>query len=476
MKSIKHKLWLAIFGMTALVIVAIWICQVVLLEQTYMAEKKTEIMDSTKTVVSIINDKGVLLAAADLKEIAADNNYCIEVTEYLNGAPSQRMTMQPVGSRNILDTNEGVRLGMLQLLEQSSQEYVFSDNLQAAHEPRYYVGASYQNSSQSEYIVMVASELAPVQEAVSTIRMQLIWITAVLLLVATISSFVIARSLTKPILQVSAAAQEIAKGNLNTYVDIRSKDELGRLGNDFNAMSKEISKANSLQRELIANVSHDIRTPLTMIKGYAETIKDLTGDIKEKRDAQLDIIIDESNRLNGLVNDILDLSKLQAGQITPEYSQFDLAAKLRDIIHRYDLLTTNEGYQFTLTAPAKVMVYADELKIEQVIYNLVNNATNHTGPDKKVFVVLEDEPNRAVVKVIDTGVGIEKKYLPLIWDRYYKPYKKKDRKGMGTGLGLSIVKGILQMHHFNFGVTSTKGQGSTFWFEVKKGEADNSSL
>ena len=107
--------------------------------------------------------------------------------------------MQPVGSRNILDTNEGVRLGMLQLLEQSSQEYVFSDNLQAAHEPRYYVGASYQNSSQSEYIVMVASELAPVQEAVSTIRMQLIWITAVLLLVATISSFVIARSLTKPI-------------------------------------------------------------------------------------------------------------------------------------------------------------------------------------------------------------------------------------------------------------------------------------
>ena len=138
-----------------------------------------------------------------------------------------------------------------------------------------------------------------------------------------------------------------------------------------------------------------------MIKGYAETIKDLTGDIKDKRDAQLDIIIEESNRLNGLVNDILDLSKLQAGQIVPEYTEFDLAAKLRDIIHRYDLLTTNEGYQFTLIAPDHVMVYADELKMEQVIYNLVNNATNHTGSDKKITVVLEDEPTRAVVKVID---------------------------------------------------------------------------
>ena len=122
------------------------------------------------------------------------------------------------------------------------------------------------------------------------------------------------------------------------------------------------------------------------------------------------------------------------------------------------------------------MVYADELKMEQVIYNLVNNATNHTGSDKKITVVLEDEPTRAVVKVIDTGVGIEKEYLPLIWDRYYKPYKKNDRKGMGTGLGLSIVKGILQMHHFNFGVDSIINQGSTFWFEVKKGEADNSHI
>lgn len=470
MRSIKHKLWLAIFGLTALVIVAIWLCQVVLLEHTYLSEKKAEIMDSTHSIVSTINDKGILLATADLREVAAENNYCIEVTEFNQGALSQRMTMQPVGSRNILDDDETLRLEMLNLLEQSGQEYVLSDSLRSGYQPRYYVVASYQHDGASEYVVMVASELAPVQEAVSTIRTQLVWISVGLLLVATACSFVIARSLTRPILKISAAAQEIARGNLNTRVDIRSRDELGRLGSDFNVMSKEIAKASTLQRELIANVSHDIRTPLTMIRGYAEMIKDLTGDNREKREEQLDIIIEETNRLDVLVNDILDLSKLQAGQIQPVYSRFDLAEKLREILRRYDLLTTNEGYQFTLTAPEHIWVYADESKIDQVIYNLVNNATNHTGADKRVDVVLEDQPDRAIVKVIDTGAGIEKEYLPLIWDRYYKPYKKKDRKGMGTGLGLSIVKGILQLHHFNFGVISTPGQGSTFWFEVKKGD------
>ena len=468
MKSIKHKLWLSMFGLTALVIVAIWLCQVVLLERTYLSEKKDEIMNGAHTAAATINDKGILLAAADLRELAAENNYCIEITEFSQNAPSQRMTMQPVGSRNILDDDETLRLDMLRLLEQSGRDYVLSDNLRGGYEPQYYVVATYQDDGETQYVLMVASELAPVREAVATIRTQLIWISAGLLLVATLCAFVIARSLTRPVLQISAAARQIARGDLGARVEVRSRDELGRLGEDFNAMSKEIAKASTLQRELIANVSHDIRTPLTMIRGYAETIRDLTGDNREKREEQLEIIIEETSRLDALVNDILDLSKLQAGQIQPQYSRFDLAEKLREILRRYDLLVTSEGYRFTLTAPEQVWVCADESKIGQVIYNLINNATNHTGADKRVDVVLEDQPDRAVVKVIDTGAGIEKEYLPLIWDRYYKPYKKKDRKGMGTGLGLSIVKGILELHRFNFGVISTPGQGSTFWFEVKK--------
>lgn len=219
---------------------------------------------------------------------------------------------------------------------------------------------------------------------------------------------------------------------------------------------------------MVANVSHDIRTPLTMIKGYAEIIKDLTGDNKQKREEQLDVIIEESNRLNVLVNDILDLSRLQAGQITIQKTEFDLGVKLRDVMKRYRLLEINENFQFSLEAPEHCMVYADEVKIEQVLYNIINNATNHTGEDKKVMIALEENEQWATVKISDTGAGIKQEDMPLIWDRYYKPYKKKDRKGMGTGLGLSIVKAILSAHKYLFGVDSVLGKGSTFWFEIEK--------
>jgi signal transduction histidine kinase len=468
MKSIKHKIWLAIIGVCVLIIAAIWISQVVLLDSSYRAEKKDEIIDHTKQIVSLINEKGAMQSAEELKEIASKNNYSIEITELIDGAQNSRMSLQPVGSRSILENIDMLRADILNKLQKDDSSYLLLDAPDLLGEGTCYIGASHQKTDQYEYLVLVGSTLAPVNEAVSTIQKQLIYISVGLILIATIVAFVIARSLTKPILKISNAAKEIAQGNLGVNVTVSSKDEIGRLAEDFNTMSKEIAKASALQRELVANVSHDIRTPLTMIKGYAETIKDLTGDNKEKREEQLDIIIEESNRLNLLVNDILDLSKLQAGQLVLQYTQFDLAKKMMDILKRYDLLTTNEGYHFTLQSPPSVIVYADEVKIEQVIYNLLNNAVNHTGADKQITVVLLDQPDRAVLQVIDTGAGIEKEYLPLIWDRYYKPYKKKDRKGMGTGLGLSIVKGILQAHHFAYGVNSTVGQGSTFWFEVKK--------
>ena len=260
----------------------------------------------------------------------------------------------------------------------------------------------------------------------------------------------------------------MAKGDLSVQVAVSSKDEIGHLADHFNQMVREINRSNTLQRELVANVSHDFRTPLTMIKGYAEMIRDLTGESREKRNQQLDIIIAESNRLNLLANDILDLSKLQAGQQPLHPSVFDLGTKLRDVLKRYDLLKTNEGFTFTLDAPEHVLVYADEIKMEQVLFNIINNATNHTGADKKVFIRAVEKPRTVRVEITDTGAGIKPEDLPLIWERYYKPYKKKDRKGMGTGLGLSIVKAIFVAHGFDYGVDSVLGHGSTFWFEITR--------
>lgn len=477
MKSIKHKLWFSILGVSMAVILAIWLFQVVFLERFYLAGKKQEILQDTQIMASTINDSmkedfpeysetvAYLNAIRKLDDIAYEKRYYIQL---VNNSGLQIASIGAQGKNSILQYNFKVREQIIQNLFASGEEYFLQENVFSVYGERFYIGATYQENNFGSYILLIEHNLASVTEAVETIKHQLVFISVFLFLLASLAAFLLARSLTSPILKISEAAREIAKGNLGIKVSVKSKDELGRLSNDFNVMSKEIAKASTLQRELVANVSHDIRTPLTMIKGYAETIKDLTGDHKEKRNQQLDIIIEESNRLNTLVNDILDLSRLQAGQLPIEKKEFDLAAKLRDIIKRYDLLTSNEGFVFSLTAPDSVTVYADEVKIEQVIYNIINNATNHTGADKQVRVILEDKPDKAIVKIEDTGAGIKPEDLPLIWDRYYKPYKKNDRKGMGTGLGLSIVKAILTEHHFEYGVDSVLGQGSTFWFEVKK--------
>lgn len=484
MKSIRHKLWFSILGVSLAVILAVWLFQVVFLERFYLAGKKQEILQDTQTMASRINESieedspelsesmAYLNAVQKLDDIAYEKHYYIQL---LNSNGLQIAGVGTEGKNSILRYNFNAREQIIRNLFESGETLFLQDNMVSVYGERFYVGATYQETESSSYILMVESTLASVTEAVETIKHQLIFISIFLILLASLAAFLLARSLTRPILQISHAAKEIAKGNLGIKVSVHSKDELGMLSNDFNMMSKEIAKASTLQRELVANVSHDIRTPLTMIKGYAETIRDLTGDCKEKREQQLDIIIEESNRLNVLVNDILDLSKLQAGQLPIEKKQFDLAAKLRDIMKRYDLLASNEGFVFSLSAPDSVMVYADEVKMEQVIYNIINNATNHTGADKKVSVTLDDFPDKAVVKIQDTGAGIKPEDLPLIWDRYYKPYKKNDRKGMGTGLGLSIVKAILTGHHFQYGVDSVLGQGSTFWFEVLKEEVKTSS-
>ena len=220
----------------------------------------------------------------------------------------------------------------------------------------------------------------------------------------------------------------------------------------------------------MANVSHDLRTPLTMIKAYAEMIRDLSGNDPEKREKHLQVIIDETDRLTLLVSDILNLSKLESGVMPIELMNFDFSEDLKDIISRFSLLDDMKDYQVRLEAEDGIIINADRQKIEQVVYNLVNNAINYIGEDKLVIVRLyRKNPNTARFEVADRGLGIPTEKLPYIWDRYYKIDRSENYKRSikGTGLGLSIVKGILNSHGFLFGCDSVLGQGSVFWFEFE---------
>jgi len=239
----------------------------------------------------------------------------------------------------------------------------------------------------------------------------------------------------------------------------------------LNYASRELAKTDHLQKELISNVSHDLRTPLTMIAGYTEAMRDLPGEATPEN---FQIVLDETKRLSSLVSDMLEISRYQSGTQSLKITCFNFTSVVRNTLERYAKLKEHDGFSIIFEADRDVFVHADEGRILQVIYNLIGNAVNYTGDDKTVLIrqtVGEHDTKACVMlEVIDSGIGIPEEELPLVWERYYKANDFHKRTNMGTGLGLSIVKNILLLHGARFGVTSKVGHGSNFWFELPVAE------
>ncbi len=316
--------------------------------------------------------------------------------------------------------------------------------------------------------VFLFTMLRNVNKNYNLIKDQLIYITVVVIVLAIIISLFLARVISEPITKITEKAKVLANGNYNVKFEKNGIKEIDELADTLNYLESEVSKTDEYRRDLMANVSHDLKTPLTMIKAYAEMVRDITYKDKKKREENLNVIIEETDRLNSLVGDILALSKLQANSDTLEIETFDLIEEINNVIKRYDIIKDNEGYQIEVISPDKALVRADKNKINQVIYNLVNNAINYTGEDKKVIVKITEEKKEYLVQIIDSGKGIEKDKIEHIWDKYYKDEKNHRRNIVGTGLGLSIVKNILEHHDFKYGVNSEIGKGTTFYFKIKK--------
>ncbi len=319
------------------------------------------------------------------------------------------------------------------------------------------------NIADENYILMVNTQLTPVDATVQTLRVELIWITAVMVVLSLIIALLISRQISKSFIKINDSAKEMAKGKLDVYFEGDDYREIAELSATLNATAAELYKNEKFRRELIANVSHDLRTPLTMIIAYAEVMRDLPG---ENSPENVQVVIDEAQRLTNLVNDMLDISKLQAGVMQMNASEYNLTESIESVFERYNKLKEQEGYNISFEYDKKVLIEADEYKIFQVIYNLVNNAINYTGDDKNVLVRQMIVNDKVRIEVIDSGEGIAPENVKYVWDRYYKVDKTHKRALMGTGLGLSIVKNILELHGAEYGVESVVGKGSTFWFEL----------
>ncbi|MEM6262816.1 MAG: HAMP domain-containing sensor histidine kinase [Bacteroidota bacterium] len=280
--------------------------------------------------------------------------------------------------------------------------------------------------------------------------------------------------LTRNLRSIIQAVRQFEDGNLDARVPITSTGELANLAHTFNGMAdtilqniQELKQVDELRRELIANISHDLRTPLSVIHGYVETLIMKQGKLsKEDEEKYLNIILNSSEHLTKLVADLFELSKLEARQVNPEMKPFQLSELLQNMEARYAMLAQEKQLKLTTHIEAsQTMVYADVRMIERVLQNLVENAIKYTPEQQDVSLELAQKGDHLEVRIRNTGVGIPEEDIPRIFDRYYKMEKHANGK-KGTGLGLAIVKNILDLHQSLIRVTSKVGEYTTFSFQL----------
>ena len=484
--SMSLKLLILLGFFTFIVVAILWVFQVLMSDTLYAKVKQKEIDYASEQIGELlVNNSGELdETIADLAErynvcikiySVDDNTFTEEYSEIVlvnsiisNTKPENIEFYYKQAKNNNGYYRTSIALGMFDKHNPShspvDSEVLRNDELSIAS-----LHAEIINCSDgTEYLLLLNSMVTPLESSKKTIMAQFSYIIVFLIIGAGLMAVLLSKLISSPLKSMNESAKMLAEGNYNVDFDGGGYREINELSESLNYAARELSKNEGLQKELIANISHDLRTPLTMIKGYSEVMRDIPG---ENTPENIQAIIDETERLSVLVNDLLDLSKIESGARELNKSPFDLTDAVESVITRYDKMKAAQGYNIEFIHDGRVTVLADRTMILQVLYNLINNAINYSGSDLFVGVsqeILTDDNGKRVVRisVADHGDGIPEDQLPLIWDRYYKIDGVHRRATVGTGIGLSIVKKLLEKHDASYGVESTLGEGSVFWFEL----------
>lgn len=473
-------------------LILLWLFQVVFLEDFYSSIKRKsleDVVNSIETSISETDTKGLnsLEVKNKILRTATDNNVISVIADYEkkiyydNSDLKQRNFLEEfikTAEFEYLYLSAKESIGEPQYLSMKNSELLQITTARGNHlignitsfpiENNLNNGESLifvnmiKNQTDDIITLMVMMELTPVNTTVETLRVQLFYVTGLMLMVASILAIVISHKIAKPIEKITKVAKTLGKERYISNLASPIK-EVGELNDTLYFVDKELEKIEGIRRELMANISHDLRTPLTMIQGYSEVMRDIPG---ENNKDNIQVVIDESQRLQSLVNDILELSRLEELKYRLRVEKYCLTDSLKDIVARYQSMLDSKGYCLKLSYEQDVYVEADELKMSQVIYNLLNNSVTYTGEDKIIEIKQKVVGKYVRVEIIDSGEGIAEDKILDIWERYYKIDSKHRRAQIGSGIGLSIVKSIIEQHKGFVGVSSSN-KGSTFWFEIK---------
>lgn len=468
-KSIKFHLWMYFLGFSVVAFLLIWFLQIYFLNNSYETMKTKEV-SRVASMVSHAYLQGDENLTSSIQELSINNDFYVVMESSSGGY----LFFSPQSESRLPVYSYMTHAPQLKALLEKSHNLPVSFKINSGMEKYSTLayGCVLDSSPGRELYLYIFSPLYPVTSTVNILKTQLLQVTFITLIIAFLLSIYLASRISKPLQNMTGTAREMGKGNYNVKFEGNSYSEINRLATTLNTAAYELGMADNRQKDLIANVSHDLKTPLTMIRSYAEMIRDLSGDNPEKRNAHLKVIIEESERLAQLVNDMSTISAMQTHRMKLEKSVFDLTEITADLLTSYDIFTEQEGYDFQLNAQKDCLVFADEARVKQVIANLTSNAIKYCGEDKVIVINIRKLSKKCRFEVLDHGPGIKPEELPHVWDRYYKTSSNYVRPTEGTGLGLSIVKEILTLHHANYGVDSKLGKGTCFWFELEAGRRE----
>lgn len=525
--SIRHRIMLIYIALMAFMLLAIWAVNNWWLEQYYMDQKLKVMEEAYADIDQVVMEKveaGQNIGEVISREVqeewrlwgqtARDEKPSAETEEEEKSANTLLGTIRSLGDVNnittvLIDSNTGKALLSSgregDFLEQKVERYVLGQGNQHAktlkeHE-NYVVEANVDFRTRNLYmeswgffhdnstLFIMSMPLASIRESVALSNRFTTGVGLVALVFGSILMYFVTNQVTKPIMKLSKLSERMSNLDFDASYEDNAKDEIGVLGRSMNTLSEKLketigelqdanrqlqhdidekTKIDEMRKEFIANVSHELKTPIALIQGYAEGLSEGMCEDEDSRNYYCEVIMDEAGKMNKMVKQLLTLSALESGHDAPVIHRFDVTELIQELITSAGILIQQKEAQISYKQTEPVYVLADEFKIETVLTNYLNNAMNHLGGQRQIRISTVSEENRVLIRVFNNGEAIPEEDIPNLWNKFYKVDKARTRAYGGSGIGLSIVKAIMDAHHQECGVEN-KEDGVEFWFTLEKG-------
>lgn len=484
MKSIRTRLFLGLGLVILFFVLVSWMLNTNYLEKYYIHQKKDLLTSTARHIDQVYagSPDEMLLDLETAESMASMNIMIVDPSRQIKYISFNRRLPNQPNDRSLGLIIEGI--SMLKdrgsFIEVTRDPRLNADNLNMVYR------------LQNGDILILTTPLTAIQVNAAIANRFFLYTGLLTLVIGGIVAFLFARRFTRPIVEMNAIAQHMACLDFSKKYQVSSDDELGELGKSLNSLSDQLHKSitelqdanvrlqaeveqerriDEMRREFISNVSHELKTPLSLIQGYAEGLRvDVVEDEADRR-YYCEVIMDEAAKMDKLVRDLLELAQMESGSFTLEKQPFDTSLLLDQVLAKYERLFSEKGIQPRVSKADAQWAFADSIRAEQVLVNYLNNALNHIDQARILEVSMLEQAGKVHVAVFNSGPSIPAEALDKIFTSFYKVDKARTRTYGGTGLGLSVVRAIQEMDHNSYGVVNREN-GVEFWFEMDAAEPE----